>query len=44
MQTNCCRKCTKLLCKNRNKVEDCKDCVSYVLQEMRNIDKKIKEN
>ena len=44
MQTNCCRKCTKLLCKNRNKVEDCEDCVSYVLQKMRNIDKKIKEN
>lgn len=42
--TNCCRKCSKLLCQKRNQIENCKECVSYVLLAMREIDKKIKEN
>lgn len=41
--TNCCRKCAKLMCENRNKIEGCKDCVSYVWLAMQEIDKKLKE-
>ena len=43
VQTNCCRKCAKLMCENRNKIEDCKDCISYVLLAMQEIDKKLKD-
>ncbi len=40
--TYCCRICTKkFTCENYGKIEDCKECVSYVLQAMREIDKKI---
>ena len=42
--TKCCKRCTKLLCPNRNKIEDCKDCVSYVWLAMQEIDKKLEEN
>lgn len=42
--TNCCRKCAKLMCENRDKIEDCKDCVSYVWLAMQEIDKKLKED
>ena len=42
--TNCCRKCAKLLCKERNTKEDCKECISYVLLAMREIDKKLEDN
>lgn len=41
--TECCRKCAKLLCKERNQKENCQDCISYVLLELNKIDKKIKE-
>lgn len=40
--TYCCRICTKkFTCENCGKIENCKDCISYVLQAMREIDKKI---
>jgi hypothetical protein len=42
--TNCCRKCSKLLCKDYGKIEDCHDCISYVLLAMKEIDKKLKED
>ena len=42
--TRCCRICSKLLCKNYGQIEDCPDCVSYVLLAMREIDKKLKED
>lgn len=42
--TNCCRKCAKLLCKERNTKEDCKECISYVLLAMRKINKKLEDN
>ena len=42
--TNCCRKCAKLTCKDRDKIEDCKDCVSYVWLAMQKIDKKMEDN
>lgn len=42
--TNCCRKCAKLLCKERNTKEDCKECISYVLLAMREIDKKLEDD
>lgn len=32
--TNCCRKCMKKFCTNRNTVEDCKDCISEVYKEI----------
>ena len=41
MQTNCCRKCCKIFCENRNEIEDCQQCISYVLQSFREIDKKL---
>ena len=44
MMTRCCRICSKLLCNNRNNIENCQDCISYVLREMQRIDKKIKED
>ena len=28
--TSCCRKCSKIFCVNRNEIENCKDCISYV--------------
>ena len=28
--TNCCRKCMKIFCENRDNIEDCPDCVSEV--------------
>lgn len=40
--TNSCRICSKLLCKDRGKIEGCKNCVSYVLLTMREIDEKLK--
>lgn len=40
--TNSCRICSKLLCENRGEIEGCKNCVSYVLLAMREIDKKLK--
>lgn len=40
--TYSCRICSKLLCPNRGMVENCKECVSYVLLAMREINKKIK--
>lgn len=39
--TNCCRKCAKLMCSERDKIEDCKDCVSYVWLALQEIDKKL---
>lgn len=42
MQTSCCRKCSKLMCENRNKIENCEECISYVLLAMREIDEKLK--
>jgi hypothetical protein len=39
--TNCCRKCSKKFCEKRDTVEDCKDCVSFVLLAFREIDKKL---
>lgn len=37
--TNCCRKCAKLMCKERDKIEDCTECISYVLLELRKLNK-----
>jgi len=42
MSTNCCRKCSKKFCENRNEIEDCKDCVSYVWLALQEIDEKLK--
>lgn len=39
--TNCCRKCAKVFCKNRNEIEDCKNCISYVWLAMQEINKKL---
>lgn len=39
--TDCCRKCAKIFCKNRDRIEDCKNCVSYVWLAMQEIDKKL---
>lgn len=39
--TNCCRKCAKIFCENRDKIEDCKNCISYVWLAMQKIDKKL---
>lgn len=40
--THSCRTCAKLMCPNRGKIEGCKECISYVLLAMQEIDKKIK--
>lgn len=37
--TNCCRKCAKLMCENRNKIENCKDCVSFLWLELKRLNK-----
>lgn len=42
--TDCCRKCSKKFCENRNQIEGCKDCVSFVWLAMQEIDKKLEEN
>ena len=42
--TNCCRKCAKLMCRNRNKIEDCTECISYVLLELRKLNKIVEED
>ena len=42
--TNCCRNCSKLLCKDYGKKEKCSNCVSYTLLEIKKIDKNIKED
>lgn len=42
--THSCRICAKLLCPYRGEIEGCKDCVSYVLLAMREIDKKLEED
>lgn len=39
--TNCCQKCSKILCEKRNEIENCKDCISFVLKAMQEIDKKL---
>ena len=41
--TNCCRKCAKLMCENRNKIEGCKDCVSFLWLELQKLDKIMEE-
>lgn len=41
--TNCCRKCSKIFCENRDKIEDCKDCISFVWLTLQQLDKKLKE-
>lgn len=41
--TNCCRKCSKIFCYNRDKTENCKDCISYVYIAIQKIDNKIKD-
>lgn len=41
--TNCCRKCMKKFCKDRNTIENCKDCISELYNELIKIDKKITE-
>ena len=43
MMTNCCRKCSKIFCEKRNEIEDCKDCVSFVLQEFRKLNNKVEK-
>lgn len=40
--THSCRICAKLMCLKRGEIEGCKDCISYVLLAMRDIDKKLK--
>ena len=42
--TNCCRKCSKKFCANRNEIENCKDCVSYLWLALQEIDKNLKES
>lgn len=39
--TNCCRKCSKKFCEQRDEIEDCENCVSYVWLAMQEIDKKL---
>jgi hypothetical protein len=41
--TNCCRKCAKKFCENRNQIEDCKDYVSFVWLAIQEINEKIRE-
>lgn len=38
---NSCRICSKLLCEKRGQIEGCKDCISYVLLMIEEIDKKL---
>ena len=40
----CCRKCSKLACLDRNQIENCKNCISYTLLFLQEIDKKLKED
>ena len=40
--TNCCRICSKIFCEQRDKIENCKNCVSYVWLALQKIDKKLK--
>lgn len=40
--TNCCRKCMKKFCIKRDTIENCKDCVSEVYNEILKI--KMEEN
>lgn len=43
--TYCCRICAKkYTCENFNQIEDCPDCISYVLLAMQKIDEKLKED
>lgn len=37
--TNCCKKCMKKFCKNRDMKENCKDCVSEVYLEILKLNK-----
>lgn len=39
--TKSCRKCSKVFCENRNTIEDCPDCVSFVTIALREIDEKL---
>jgi len=41
--THSCRICAKMACLMRDKIEDCKDCVSYVWLALQEIDRKIEE-
>lgn len=40
--TKCCQICSKIFCKDRDKIENCKDCISFVWLAMQEIDKKAK--
>lgn len=43
--TYCCRICAKkYTCENFDKVENCEECISYVLLAMQKIDEKLKED
>ena len=39
--TNSCRKCSKKFCENRGKIENCKECVSFVWLSLQELDKKL---
>ena len=39
--TNCCRICSKMFCPNRNEIENCKDCVSFVWLELKKLNEKV---
>ena len=41
--SECCRKCLKIFCRNRGTKENCSECYSEVLKELKEINKKIKE-
>lgn len=42
--TNCCRKCMKMMCKGRNKIEDCKNCVSELYLHIKELNKLLEED
>lgn len=42
--TNCCRKCMKKFCKDRDAIEDCPNCISEVYLHILELNKKLEED
>lgn len=42
--SNCCRKCLKIFCEKRDKIENCPNCISEVYQQLLKLNKKMEEH
>lgn len=39
----CCRKCLKIFCEKRNTIENCKECISEVYYQIKQLNKQVEE-